>query len=325
MFSRPNTRYLLVALLLLFCFVYILFPGPQPVPVKHDWRLHDSDLPRRIQLSHEIYDTQLKQRETLIKKFGPQPKDIVNFPPDKSPWPPYTVWDFFPAAFNCPHEVDRLGALGDGGKWVCGMSRLVEKPDCVIYSFGLDYESSFEAEILSSTRHCKVWGYDPTMKSFGSKLSRTLAHRTHFSPYSLSASDKHDGEVKRPTYTLETIMKMNGHSHIDLLKIDIEGWEFEVVANLFKPYIESGKPLPFGQLSMEIHLWDKSFEIFLGWWVMLEEAGLRPFWTEPNLVYLIYNKKGTPDLAEYSFLNVKGDNVFLQDPSEESQTDPYDV
>jgi hypothetical protein len=49
---------------------------------------------------------------------------------------------------------------------------------------------------------------------------------------------------------------------------------------------------------MEIHLWDKSFESFLGWWEMLEEAGLRPFWTEPNLVYLIYNKKGTPDLAE---------------------------
>jgi hypothetical protein len=53
---------------------------------------------------------------------------------------------------------------------------------------------------------------------------------------------------------------------------------------------------------MEIHLWDKSFESFLHWWELLEEAGLRPFWTEPNLVYLIYNKKGTPDLAEVSFL-----------------------
>ena len=68
--------------------------------------------------------------------------------------------------------------------------------------------------------------------------------------------------------------------------------------NLLRPYIESGEPLPFGQLSMEIHLWDKSFESFLGWWEVLEEAGLRPFWTEPNLVYQIYNKKGTPDLAE---------------------------
>ena len=70
------------------------------------------------------------------------------------------------------------------------------------------------------------------------------------------------------------------------------------MTDVLKPYVDSGKPLPFGQLSMEIHLWDKSFESFLGWWEMLEAAGLRPFATEPNLVYLNYNKKGTPDLAE---------------------------
>lgn len=81
----------------------------------------------------------------------------------------------------------------------------------------------------------------------------------------------------------------------------MEGWEFETMANLLRPYIDSGKPLPFGQLSMEIHLWDRTFESFLGWWELLEEAGLRPFWTEPNLVYLIYNKKGTPDLAEVCY------------------------
>ncbi|PPQ97058.1 hypothetical protein CVT26_001281, partial [Gymnopilus dilepis] len=104
------------------------------------------------------------------------------------------------------------------------------------------------------------------------------------------------------------------HKHIDILKIDIEGWEFETLTTLIKPYIASGKPLPFSQLQLEIHIWNKSFEEFLGWWEMLEGAGLRPFWTEPNLVYLNYNKQGTPDLAEYSFLNIKGDNIFLQDP-----------
>ena len=82
------------------------------------------------------------------------------------------------------------------------------------------------------------------------------------------------------------------------------------MTDFLKPYIASGKPLPFGQLSMEIHLWDKSFEFFLGWWEMLEAAGLRPFATEPNLVYLIYNKKGTPDLAEvrpfFSYKEVLG-------------------
>jgi hypothetical protein len=70
------------------------------------------------------------------------------------------------------------------------------------------------------------------------------------------------------------------HQHIDILKIDIEGWEFETITSLLEPYITSGKPLPFGQLQLEIHLWRKPFEEFLDWWESLETAGLRPFWTE---------------------------------------------
>ena len=84
---------------------------------------------------------------------------MFSFPPNTPPWPAYTVCkfvvylslilslsisatdtcqkgDFFTAAFNCPHEVERHGALGDGGKWVCGLSRVAKKPDCVVYSFG---------------------------------------------------------------------------------------------------------------------------------------------------------------------------------------------
>lgn len=76
MFSR-HTRYVLVAFLLLFGVIFFLYSGPQPVPVKHDWQLYDSDLSKRIQLSHRIYDTLLRQRQKLIKRFGPLPKDIV--------------------------------------------------------------------------------------------------------------------------------------------------------------------------------------------------------------------------------------------------------
>lgn len=165
---------------------------------------------------------------------------------------------------------------------------------------GINYESSFEAQILGHTQDCQIYGYDFSVKSFGPEIPSNQAHRTHFHAFGLSGSDKHGPDDNPPMYTLESLMKMNGHKHIDLLKIDIEGWEFETLTTLLKPYVDSGEPLPFGQLSLEIHLWDKSFEYFLGWWEMLEAAGLRPFWTEPNLVYLIYNKKGTPDLAEVS-------------------------
>ncbi len=76
------------------------------------------------------------------------------------------------------------------------------------------------------------------------------------------------------------MLRCLGHTHIGILKVDIERWEFETLSALLKPYLSSGKPLPFGQLQLEIHLWDMSFADYLTWWESLESAGLRPFWTE---------------------------------------------
>jgi hypothetical protein len=41
--------------------------------------------------------------------------------------------------------MQRIGTLGDGGKWVCGMERIEKKRDCVIYSVGTP---SFGAALL---------------------------------------------------------------------------------------------------------------------------------------------------------------------------------
>ena len=94
--------------------------------------------------------------------------------------------DFFTAAFQCPHRVGRVGTLGDGGKWVCGLDRVARQKQCVIYSFGLSMstlstpqwfdrvltptryinptgingESSFERDLLLRAPGCEAWGYD---------------------------------------------------------------------------------------------------------------------------------------------------------------------
>jgi hypothetical protein len=272
-----------------------------------------------LERSTRVYDKTLEGRKNLIKKFGPEPSQIALFPPDKEPWPPYTVWDFFPASYNCPHEVERIGAFGDGGKWVCGLSRIEHKKNCVIYSVGINYESSFESELLSRTRDCQIWGYDFSVNSFGPEITWSQKSRTHFFPYGLAGHDQHGSNDEQKMYTLDSLMRMNGHTYIDILKIDIEGWEFETLTTLIESYRAAGRPLPFGQLQLEIHIWNKKFPEYLEWWETLEEAGLRPFWTEPNLVYQNYNKRtGTADLAEYSFLNIKGKNIFIHD-------DPYNV
>ena len=46
------------------------------------------------------------------------------------------------------------------------MSRIAKKPDCVVYSFGINGESSFEAEVLDRTE-CQLWGYDFSVSDVG--------------------------------------------------------------------------------------------------------------------------------------------------------------
>lgn len=62
-----------------------------------------------------------------------------------------------------------------------------------------------------------------------------------------------------------------------------------------------GKPLPFGQLLIEIHAYEDRFPNsmkLVNWFSALENAGLRPFMFEPNLVYANYNRNGPPHLCE---------------------------
>jgi len=311
-----HPRFTLAVAFFILC-TFLLLASNDAIPSTHDTTfrppLAASGLKERLAYSEGVYQDILVQRKGLIAKYGPTVDKIEMFPPYEAPFPAYTAWDYFPAAFNCPHEVERLGALGDGGKWVCGISRLATKPDCVIYSFGINDESSFEASLLSRTHGCQVWGYDFSVSSFGPEIPPTQAFRTHFYPYGLAGWDAHEPEHEKKMYTLQTLMTNNNHTFIDILKVDIEGWEFDSLAAIVREYKSRGQPLPFGQLQLEIHVWDKSFADFLKWWEALEEAGLRPFWTEANLVYQNYNRGRSADLAEYSFINILADHEVVSD------------
>ena len=59
------------------------------------------------------------------------------------------VWDYFLPAYNCPLK-EKIGIdpiLGDNGKWLCGVRTLLQRPGCVIYSFGCaDFATSCSPE-----------------------------------------------------------------------------------------------------------------------------------------------------------------------------------
>jgi len=241
---------------------------------------------------------------------------------------PYTLWDFFPATYTCPHDIQRVGRLGDGGKWVCGMSLYEERPapavtphnptpetETIIYSFGVNDESTFEAEMLTRIPSAQIYAYDFSVTSFGPQLSPADLARAHFKPYGLGPIDE---PLKTPHFfTLSTLMKQNNHSYIDILKIDIEGSEYAALDAFMDSCDETGV-MPVGQVMIELHLTDDKhvdFERFTKWWERLEGFGMRPTWLEINLLAITLGQgKTDPRCVEYVFVNGKDErSILLQD------------
>lgn len=139
----------------------------------------------------------------------------------------------------------------------------------IIYSFGVGTDISFDLHLIEKF-NAKVYAFDPTPKSINWVKSLKLPDNFIFHPLGIDAQDgKKDfflpinenhvsGSVKENAATgdkkaivdmneLETIMKKLGHTHIDLLKMDIEGSEYEVIEYIVK------KDIQISQLLVEFH------------------------------------------------------------------------
>jgi FkbM family methyltransferase len=135
-------------------------------------------------------------------------------------------------------------------------------PDSIVYSFGVGTDTAWD-EAMVDRFACKVYAYDPNPISQNFVQSRGLPPQFVFNPIGLATFDGtqkfygREGKVSTSTVkkigkmeelevrTLKTLMRENGHSHIDVLKLDIEGSEFSVI-----PQFAS---LPINQILLEIH------------------------------------------------------------------------
>ncbi|KAM0164023.1 hypothetical protein ACHAPG_000773 [Botrytis cinerea] len=292
---------------------------------------------QRISRSESAWRTSVSLRHEM-SSHHPKYPHIPFFPAQKLSdfaKTPYTLWDFFPATWTCPHDIQRVGRLGDGGKWVCGMS-LYEKhhspspstssaqtaqpvdpePGITIYSFGVNDESTFEAEMLTRIPLAQIYAYDFSVTKFGPQLSSSHASRAHFHKYGLGAKDIPSRTP--PFYTLQTLMKQNSHSYIDILKIDIEGSEYTALDSFMDFHDKEGGgsgKLPVGQVMIELHLVDDEhvhFERFTKWWERLEKFGMRPTWFETNLLAVTLGEgKTDPRCVEYVWVNVNDERSIL--------------
>jgi len=255
-------------------------------------------------------EERLRNSEKIYKKSVELRKSYFKTALGDSESPIY-YWNYLPPSFNCPHSVQRLGRMGVGGKWVCGIELYETSKSqlCVIYSFGVENESSFEAEMLDKT-NCEVYAYDFNAFQIGYPLNQgdyldDSDTRLQFRPYALSPKN-----INSTFMTLGKLMKLNGHDWIDFLKLDIGG---SVIPCLTQVMEEFNEVLPFGQVQIKFQVENytkKGLLELYEWWERLEHHGLRPFASEVNQHQSCRINSKQLKSIEYSFININGNKII---------------
>jgi len=179
----------------------------------------------------------------------------------------YRSWKGRDLHVRIQEQCQELSLGNDNAKWcICpsGLNR-----NSVVYSFGVGTDISFELELMGRFETI-VHAFDPTPRSIAWIQSQQLPARFIFHDFGIGSQDGnvvfHPPEnskfvsysvfsrgslaapaVEAPVSRLATIMKRLGHREIDVLKMDIEGAEYEVLSDV----LASGAPVR--QLLVEFH------------------------------------------------------------------------
>ena len=145
----------------------------------------------------------------------------------------------------------------DGMKSVCLDAEIAPQGRCLVYSFGINNDWSFDEAMESYG--CQVYSFDPSMDQPNHKHSPGI----QFFRMALDDVDRKGWSHLKdiPSRTLSSIHQMLIRYHdpkptINYLKMDIEGTEWRVLPQL----IRSGMLDKVRQLGFEIHLTKTSIE-----------------------------------------------------------------
>jgi Methyltransferase domain len=151
----------------------------------------------------------------------------------------------------------------DGGKWLCGLeevhkmrsassgmtrygigeSRHYDDFPCIVYSMGSNNEFSFERRVRTIAPGCEIHTFDPTVKETGDGVD---AYDVYHGDFGFGGKDDAEGGTF-PVKSIATIMKEMKHTHVDYLKADVEGYEWEFLSTV------DWSITKVGQILIEIH------------------------------------------------------------------------
>src|SRR5262245_12102984 len=172
---------------------------------------------------------------------------------------------FYRMALSRRFDLVTLGAPESICKWTICPTGL--GPNSIVYSAGVGSDITFE-HALVQRYGCKVVLIDPSPTGAKTmELAENKINQFSFLPIALSgrsgrltlappldsegdswfAAKETAGSLDVACEDIGSLMRRNHHPHIDLLKLDIEGCEYEVIESIVK------LRLPIWQVAVEFH------------------------------------------------------------------------
>lgn len=181
------------------------------------------------------------------------------------------------------HRIVRIGSLGDGGWEICEDGPFRPVQPCLVYSFGINNDFSFD-DHMADRYKCEVHSFDPSMTIPSGRRER--ASNSWFHKMGLS-DRKEEFSNGLKMNTLHNILTELHHSNtkIDVLKIDIEKYEWQALEQIFSV----GGVKNIKQLVIELHVAivgePSRLEYYKALSVLksLHDSGFRLFYTHRNL------------------------------------------
>jgi FkbM family methyltransferase len=142
------------------------------------------------------------------------------------------------------------GGLHNYGAWAIPASLFLDHAS-IVYAFGVGFDISFDLQLINGFGTV-VQAFDPGDDVAAFVAAQKLPEEFVFHKYGLGTSNgttsftasdngafyripdsqSDDQHVMLPTKSLPTIMKELGHDKIDLLTMDIEGFEYPVIKHM---------------------------------------------------------------------------------------------
>jgi FkbM family methyltransferase len=163
-------------------------------------------------------------------------------------------------SFYC-RKVPSKQNIGSADNWFILTDRI---NNAIVYSGGVGKDISFEMA-LANEYAAKIFLFDPSPTGKETIKSLDLPSNVRFYPLGLAGSDGassfappvrpkegsyrlgNENGIEFGCRSLSSLLRENGHTRIELLKIDIEGFEYEIIDDIV------ANKLDIRQITVEFH------------------------------------------------------------------------